>query len=891
MNTPPRHAVVALTLALAVTAPLEAQSVSGVPEGKRVVAERVGESIRLDGRLDEAAWRGATFRSDFLLKDPVQFGEPTDRTEVAFLYDGGALYVGARMRSVDPAGVPRDVTRRDQTGNAELLTVSLDPHLDRRTAYSFSVSSGGVRRDYYHERDSEEWWARDFTFDPVWEARVAHDSTGWTAEMRIPFDQLRFNDAPVQTWGLNMNRWVPQRNEDIFWIVVPRDEAGYVSRFGLLTGIEGVEPTRRIEIQPYLAASSRFSPAEAGNPFEDGNRSSARGGADVRMGLGPSLTLSATVNPDFGQVEADPAELNLSAFETFFSERRPFFTEQNQLLQGRTRSYFYSRRIGGRPGNSPDADFAEVPDATTILGAARLTGRLGSGLSLGALTALTQREFARTYDTATAAFGRAEVEPAALFGVLRLQQEVGDGGSTAGLSLSGMRRFFSDGSPLAEVETRQALAGGADWLWRFADGRYEVDGHLGFSWIEGSAAALERVQRRSAHYFQRPDADRVRLDPTRTSLSGLTASLGIEKNAGDWLWELEGQTQSPGFETNDQGRLSRADQIEFSANLQRRETDPGPVFRNWSVGVRANGQWNYDGDRVENRVALWAEGQWANYVETNLTAYYGPRALSDTYTRGGPLMGTGAYWGIEGGARSSFANPNGWRIRGEFTNSESGTRYRDVSGGVFARPSSRLRVSLDPAWSSFVNPRQYVTTVNGGNAATFGTRYVFATVHQTVLSAQVRVDYTVNPDLTLEVYAEPFAASGRYTSYKELPAPGRRDFLVYGTGGTTITPTGTGYLVRDARDGSSFRLADEDFNRFSFRSNVVLRWEWRPGSTLFVVWQQNRSAGCAVGGDPADCPTAAVPGTRVRPGFLADALSVPGANFIAVKISYWLPIH
>ena len=879
-------------LSLAVGLPVGSPAQTDAPAGKRAVATRVSIAITLDGRLDEAAWSAAAVLRDFSQKEPVQFADPTERTEVAFLYDDHALYIGARLFSTDPATVPRDVTRRDQYGNSEHIVVSLDPYLDRRTAYSFSVTSGGVRRDYFHSSDSDEFFARDFTYDPVWEAKAVFDSAGWTAEMRIPFSQLRFNDREVQTWGLNVRRWIPQKNEDDQWVVVPRDETGFVSRFGILTGIRAIPGSRRIELLPYAAATGELSSTTApGDPFNDGSRGNGRVGADLKMGLGPNLTLNATINPDFGQVEADPAELNLTAFETFFSERRPFFTESREILEGPVINYFYSRRIGGPPRGDASGDYVDFPRYTTILGAAKLTGRLPSGLSVGMLTAVTQREFARTFSTGTGRFDRIEVEPTATFGVLRAQQQFGPSASTVGFSLSGMRRYFGGSSTLPTLLTRQALAGGGDWRLRFQGGAYQVSGHVGFGWVEGSSDAILLIQQASARYFQRPDAGHVRLDPTRTSLLGLTASLGAEKEAGDWLWRVEGRTESPGFEANDMGRLSSADDLDLSWGVSYRETDPGRRARRWSVGAFGNAQWNYGGDRGETRVGLRGHVQWANYVETRLEVYHNPRGVSDNLTRGGPLMGTGRFSGIGLEANSNMTRPSGWRLNGEYGSAETGTRYRQLGGSLFFRPSAKWGFSVDPGWLHFTDTRQYIQEVPGGPPATFGTRYVFAAVDQSVLSATLRVNYTFTPDFTLELYAEPFAASGRYSQHGELPAPRRIDLRLYGTDGTSIVRQADEYMVTDARDGATFSIPVADFNNFSFRTNLVLRWEWRRGSTLYLVWQQNRFGQCSAFSELDDCPTGAAPGTLVRPGFLTDALRVPGNHYLAVKVSYWVPIN
>ena len=455
-----RYAISALiVLVSAIANRLPAQT---NPDGGKAFTARPvpsGASVAIDGRLDDAAWRAAAWRSDFLQKVPLEGGAPTASTEVAFLYDGDALYVAARMRSVDPGGIPTTVARRDQFTNAEHFIVALDTYRDRRTAYVFSISSGGVRGDYYNPSDSEG--DRELAWDPVWRADATVDSLGWYAEMRIPFSQLRFASGGDQVWGVQINRWMPHAEEDVYWIVIPARETGWASRFGELRGIAVAHAPRRLELTPYIAANATFSPSTPGDPFNDGSLTSARAGADFKMGLGPNLTLDATINPDFGQVEADPAEVNLTAFETFFSERRPFFTEGNQLLVGGGANFYYSRRIGQAPRGSADGEYVEYPSNTTILGAAKLSGRMRSGLSVGALAALTGAEEARTFD-AGSGFGRVPIEPFTAYGIGRVQQEFGKNSSTAGLSLTTVRRDVPEGSPLAALLPRSAITGGGD---------------------------------------------------------------------------------------------------------------------------------------------------------------------------------------------------------------------------------------------------------------------------------------------------------------------------------------------------------------------------------------------------------------------------------------------
>ncbi|MGH7679576.1 MAG: DUF5916 domain-containing protein, partial [Gemmatimonadaceae bacterium] len=392
-------------------------------------------SIRLDGRLSDSAWVSVPELTDFVQKDPIEGAAPTDALHIKLAYDDDALYVATRVVSKDPSKIQAPISRRDNIHQAEHIWISLDTYRDRRTAYSFAVAASGVRGDWYHPRDDEN--SIDTSFDPVWQASASIDATGWTAEMRIPFSQLRFNESEEQEWGLNFDFWSPSRNEEVFWIPVPRKEAGWSSWMGTLRGIRGIKPTRRLEVMPYVASNSTVNDSrDIRNPFDDGRNIVGRAGGDVKMGVGPNLTLEATVNPDFGQVEADPADVNLSAFETFFSEKRPFFIEGSQILAASGASYFYSRRIGARPRGAAPGDYVDYPEASTIFGAAKLTGQLAGKTSVGVLTAVTGSERATQFDTTLARFSDTLVAPTALYGVARVSQQFGPNASTVGAILT-----------------------------------------------------------------------------------------------------------------------------------------------------------------------------------------------------------------------------------------------------------------------------------------------------------------------------------------------------------------------------------------------------------------------------------------------------------------------
>ncbi|MGE0556434.1 MAG: DUF5916 domain-containing protein, partial [Gemmatimonadales bacterium] len=697
---------------------------------------------------------------------------------------------------------------------------------------------------------------------------------------------------PVQEWGINVLRWIPTRNEDIDWVVVPRNETGYASRFGLLTGIEGIHPSRRIEISPYVATSGTFAGTpDPDDPFDpDGRSLTGRVGADLKMGLGPNLTLDATINPDFGQVEADPAEVNLTAFETFFDERRPFFTEGSQLLRSNVADYFYSRRIGGRPHTPLEGDYLDQPAFTTILGAAKLSGQLKGGLSIAGLAALTQRESGRVHDIATDATREAVVEPRTAYGVARVQQQFGRDASTVGAVVSGMNRWFAGDSTLRSSITSRAVAGGVDWVLRFRRGEYELSGDVGGSYVRGSREAILSLQQASSRYLQRPDFGYMSVDSARTSLSGYRGRIRLDKNAGNWLFGAEASLQSPGFETNDMGRIQTVDDIDTNADVNYRWTQPTDLFRNARLGVFHRSSWNFDGVRTNTLLGIFSRFTWLNFMSSSFNLNVRPRSQSDNLTRGGPLMPVPAGMEANASLNSSFASPTQWNLSLNHYRDELGGRQWRFRTGLTVRPNSALSVSINPSYLRVIDAQQYITTLENGPAATFGSRYVFGRIERSTLSAQLRVNYTFAPDLSLEVYAEPFAASGKYSQIGELASPRSSDRTVYGEGPTTVVESPEGLTVTDSRNGETFFIDGPDFNALSFRSNMVLRWEWRPGSTLFLVWQQSRSAFCSPA-DPLACPGVEHPGSLVGIGSLRDSLRSTGDNFLAIKATYWIGLH
>lgn len=883
----PMFAIAVLAGSTAVlTAPAAAfAQIAEIAPHKQASAVRVPSgSMRVDGRMDEETWRLAPPVTDFIQSEPEENAAPTEPMDVKFLYDDDALFVGARMYSRNPAAIQAPMSRRDEDiDQTEHMFVSLDTYLDKRTAYTFGVTAAGVRFDQYHSTDNRG--RPDSGFDPVWEARVSVDDQGWIAELRIPFNQLRFNAGETQVWGLNIYRAVPSRNEEVYWSLLRRTERVWASRFGELRGIAGIRPTRRIELLPYVGSSSTMNGLrDPQNPFDNGHLTSGHTGADLKMGLGPNVTLDATINPDFGQVEADPAEVNLSAFETFFDERRPFFVEGSRLLAGDSArqswesgtEYFYSRRIGAKPAGRASGDFVDYPATSTILGAGKITGRLSSGTSIGMLGAVTGGEFARSYDIGSTLTSRAKVAPVTTFGVGRVQQEFGRAGSTAGLMVTTTHRDMAADEPLAALLTKNAFTVSGDSVLRFKGGEYEISSNIGLSHVAGAADAIARLQRSSARYFQRPDAAYIQYDPSRTSMSGMRGGISAERTGGrHWLWKAASEFVSPEFEVNDVGRLSRADDVFASGELTYRETRPGRLFRNYEIELGHQREWNFNGDLQAASAEVEAGFTWPNFWRTSIDLGLDLPAQDARLTRGGPLMQTPKGWSASTRmSNSSASNTRGSANVSYGRNADGGLRF-EAEAGIELRPTPRWQLSFEPGYERRVDDQQFVTAVDRGPLATFGQRYVFAFVDRSTISSEIRLNYAFKPDINLEFYGEPFAASGRYYDFGELIAPGGRARRIYAAPEALSQADGSLVVGQGA---SRFTLRNRDFNVLSFRSNLVLRWEWRPGSTFYVVWQQDR--------EEAD-----VRPTRVSVRDLFGSFGASGNNVFAVKTTFWLGVR
>jgi hypothetical protein len=847
-------------------------------ERPSVRAVRASSPPTIDGRPTDAVWSEAVAITRFTQVDPQEGAPVSQPTRVAILYDDDALYVAAWLHDEYP--ISTRLGRRDTNlSDSDWFAIALDSYLDRRTGFRLRVNPSGVRFDEALSRGAAR--GGDTSWDPVWQVATAVTDSGWTVEMRIPFHQLRFRPADVQTWGIQLEREIARRQERAVFAFTPRNEQGGIPRFGHLTDLRHISPGSRWEAMPYVVGRAEYGHAEPGNPFRAGRDFGSGLGLDLTYRATANLTLNATVNPDFGQVEADPAEVNLSVFETRMRERRPFFVEGSEIFRfgGRGAQFFYSRRVGRSPqvGRVPDAVHIDVPDAARILAAAKLTGKTHNGWSIGVVNAITDREVARFQD-ASGSLERAEVEPRANHLVARVRREMRGGETTGGAMFTAANRDASDARIRSHLHS-SAYMGGLDFTHQWDDRRWALQSWLAGTHLRGTPGALLGIQRSAIRYYQRPDALYLTLDSAATSLSGFIAGVEVKKQAGEnWRGDFGFLATSPGFEINDLGFAQASDRLESYGEIAFLQNRPGTLLRSWSARLSPDLRWNFGGDFLGASTGVDLTGELLSYWRGEVTFRRSFAGFDDRLTRGGPLtrslissavgvsMATDPRRGVTGEATAQYAadEAGGWRS--------------SVSAGVGVKPAPNWNLTLTPRLARERTAAQYLATIADPLASeTFGNRYIFSELDRTTLSVRTRFNLIFNPGLSLEVYAEPFLASGDFGEPMQLASPGTFDFLRFGTdlGSVEKTPEG-GYIVDPDGGGPAqpFSIRNRDFRTGSLRGNAVLRWEWRSGSTLYLVWQQERASF-----DPGG-------GFRLGTG-LQDLWAEAPGHVLMLKMSYW----
>jgi hypothetical protein len=854
-----------------------------------VHAVRVTRGPTVDGRLSEAIWDTAPAITGLIQSDPDEGRPVSESTEVRLVYDATALYIGARLFDRHPADIARRLARRDVSTPSDEVRILLDTYHDHRTAFQFVVTAAGGRLDGVIGDDGGY---EDDSWDPVWRAATTVDSLGWTAEIRIPFSQLRFSGAAEQVWGIRVDRWIQRKNELAVFPFVRKTESGFASRFAHLLGLRDIVAHRSTELLPYALTRGRFHrPDRPGNPFDDGRTEVHGAGLDLKASATPTLTLDLTVNPDFGQVELDPAFVNLTEFEQFLDEHRPFFVEGSDIFRfGSTGGglnrfsdpplYFYSRRIGRPPQGKTTShgQFKSVPENTTILGAAKLSGKTANGWSVGLLEGLTAREYGIVADTLTGVRRADEVEPLSSYFAGRIKRDLHGGATTVGFLTTATQRDLD--RPTLDFLNSAAYVGALDFTHRWKNRTYSLAGSLGSSYIRGDPTAITAAQRSSARYFQRPDARHSRYDPQRTSLAGMAGDLYLNKVQGNWVWGVAGSAASPGFEVNDLGFKKRVDQVSAAAAGGRRWTVPGKVFRQADARLSAKTDWNFDGDVIRRSLGLYGFGRFRNFWAADVNVTYDGWVFDDRLTRGGPLARKPAAWSAAGEAYTDDRKAVSAYAYLSYVDDAAGGWYLTTLPQVTYRPSKALSASLSVGYEVGRDAAQYVQRVVDSTAtAMLGVRYVFAALDERSAYLKLRINAAFSRTASLQVFAQPFTFVADYSGFKELAATRSFAFARYGKDrGSTIVADGSDYTVDPDGAGPAgpFRLANPDFRSRSFRLTAVWRWEYRPGSTLFLVWTQTRS------GDLSDVAVGLAPDLRRAVFFDRPT------NVLMLKVNYWL---
>jgi hypothetical protein len=802
----------------------------------------------IDGVLDDPGWQNLGWQGDFIQREPYEGKPPSQQTEFKILYDDKHLYVAIRAHDTDPDRIERRLSRRD-TIEGDWVGIDIDSYFDKRTSFGFVVNAAGVKRDLVLSNNGDD---ADLNWDPIWLVKTSCDENGWNAEMRIPLSQLRFAGSDSLTWGLQVHRNLFRKDEHSLWQFIPRDSSGWVHQFGELHGLDGIKPSRQVEIVPYTVGRYQaFQPAE-GNPFTSGKDGDLQAGLDGKLGVTNDLTMNFTINPDFGQVEADPSVVNLTAYETFYEEKRPFFIEGRNILsfpimigEGDLSgdNLFYTRRIGSRPSRTIDpgpGEFVGMPENTSIIGAFKLTGKTRSGISIGLIDSLTAREYARIGSGGPVS--EKQVEPLTNYFGLRLQKDYNQGKTFVGAMATATHRDLND--PSLSFLHQAAYSGGIDFEHSWKDRTYHLVARAVFSHVQGSEEALLRTQQSSLRYYQRPDVTHVTLDPTRRSLSGYGGTAYAAKFGQGHLSYMAGVTwRSPGLELNDMGFQRLADNIMQWLWASYRIWEPFFVFREVSVQANQWRGWNFGGTNTTDGANLNFNAQLKNYWRLGGGVNLQLESLSSSALRGGPMLrypGGGSFRFSVGTDMRQKARVN--LMGSQFWGDHDNARQQDYSISVSYRPSNALNLALSPSYSLSTRNLQYVQTVPVDPE----NRYIMGRIHQKTLAVTLRLNLSLTPDLSVQFYGQPFVSAGNYTHFKRITQP-RADaygdrFHTFSDDEITYLPDLNLYAVDETEDGQTDYMFDNpNFNFMEFRSNLVVRWEYLPGSALYLVWSQGRT--------------------------------------------------
>lgn len=800
----------------------------------------VGIPPVIDGIIDDDIWKNVGWSGDFTQREPYEYQSPSQQTAFKILYDDDNLYVAIRAFDSEPDKIEKRLSRRDGF-EGDWVAISFDSYNDKLTGFSFAATATGVKGDVIMTNDNNI----NSTWNPVWYLKVSVDDSGWVAEMRIPLTQLRFANEKDHVWGLEVMRKLFRKDEISVWQMIPQDASGWVSMWGKLTGISNLVPKKEVELIPYVMGSLEKSERVEGNPFETGTKWGYNIGIDGKIAVTNDLTLNFTINPDFGQVEADPSVVNLSAFESYFPEKRPFFVEGSNIFnfplsRDSRDNLFYSRRIGRRPHYYPELnenEYVKMPEFTKILGAFKLSGKTKNGWSIGVMESVANQA---TAIIDSMGLKRKEiVEPTTNFFNTRVQKDINEGNTIIGGMITATNRIVKDSTLL--FLPKQAYTAGVD-LTNYWDNRnYYLRAKMVMSNISGDSSSITKLQESPQRYYQRPDNFRS-IDSSLTKLSGFGGNInGGKSGGGHWRYGGSIGWLSPGLDLNDMGYMRRADSFSQSIWLKYVIWSPFSIFRNMNYNISEWAGWDFSGRHLSTGVWLNANTQFVNYWSANTGMVWSGVEVDRTELRGGPSLLYSPSWKSWLSVSSDSRKNLVFSVSGSVRLGEDNSKlHQDVSLSVSYRPMNNLHISLSPSFTVDYDDIKYVETIDDNT----GSKYIVGSLIRHQTSMDIRLSFSVTPDLSLQYWGQPFIYSADYSHFAHVVDAGNsvvnNQYHVFTNDEITYNEANDYYKVTE-NGQSSFTFDNPDFSVFEFRSNFVVRWEYIPGSTLYAVWAQGRS--------------------------------------------------
>lgn len=826
-------------------------------EQRSYTAVRItGEVPVVDGKANEKAWEFADWSSDFIQREPYENAPPSQETVFKILYDDNHLYIAIKAYDTEPEKIEKRLSRRDHW-EGDWVGVAIDSYDDNLTAFSFAVTASGVKADGLVTNDSD--W--DETWNPVYYTNVSSDELGWVAEMKIPYNQLRFSDTENHIWGLQVIRWLFRKQEMSLWTPVPRESARWASLFGDLKGINKIKPKKEVAITPYIMGGIETSEKEEGNPYETGQDWVYNAGVDGKVAITNDLTLNYTVNPDFGQVEADPSEVNLSAYESFFEEKRPFFVEGSNIYDypisgprvgspSRRDNLFYSRRIGRAPRYDPDLDdfeYADINNFTRILGAVKLSGKTRKGWSIGIMESVTNEE---KYEIDSNGDRRKGVaEPLTNYFNTRIQKDINKGNTTLGGMITATNRRINDST--IDFLPASAYTGGLDYNQFWNEKAYYLTAKMVFSYVSGSKESMLELQESPRRYYQRPDADHLSIDSNLTVLMGHGGSIeGGKQGIGNWRYGGGITWRSPGLELNDMGYLRSSDIINQGIWLNYVVFEPFSIFRTLEIGLREWAAWNFSGLLKYSGIRINANTQFKNYFRANLGFVRRSYEIEQAELRGGPSFRYPGSWGGWMFVGTDERKKLFGHIKGSFGVGDNQYKKRwEVGAGLSYRPIGALQLSIEPEFETDFIDARYVET----SELDHDNRYIIARLDKKLAVLNLRINLSITPDLSIQFWGQPFFFSGDYSKFKVVTDSPNTEFSsqfhVFNDNEIRYNEPDNNYSICDPyinenncdlETNPDYTFDNPDFSVYDFRSNFVIRWEYIPGSTAYFVWSQGR---------------------------------------------------